>query len=184
VSSASIPEVEFFGRNMNVSELMTRSVRTCAPQDDLAAAGSAMWEADCGIVPIVDDARRVVGVITDRDICIALSTRGAPASQIRVQDVMSRKVAACAVDDEIEEALGAMASRQVRRLPVLDTDGALQGVLSLNDVVLRAAPARSRRGAGPTYDQVAETLKAICRHPSTRKPAAESPAAAKVLSTR
>lgn len=150
---------------MKVEDLMSRSVRTCSPNDDLATAGSAMWEADCGIIPVVDPSRKVLGVITDRDICIALSTRCAAASQIHVANVMSGNVYACRPEDDIDTALAAMARRQVRRLVVVNAEGRLEGILSLNDVVLRAEKAHGRRANVPTFDQVAETLKAISRHP-------------------
>lgn len=159
---------------MKVAELMSRFVRTCSPQDNLATAGAAMWESDCGIIPVVDPSRKLLGVVTDRDICIALSTRSATASQIRVADVMSRNVHSCAPDDDIETALKTMGERLVRRLPVLDGEGRLEGILSLSDIARRARRPGARRANGPTYDEVAETLKAICRVPAPSRKAGDA----------
>jgi CBS domain-containing protein len=102
-------------------------------------AAKIMWECDCGWVPVVDDARRVVGVVTDRDICMACYTRGSAPELISVAGTMSTNVHACRPDDPLENALAMMRNYRVRRLPVVDPDGALLGLLSISDILRRRA---------------------------------------------
>src|SRR5947199_9628145 len=105
---------------MLVESLMTRDAESARPESTLAEAAAVMWRRDCGIVPVTDEGGRVVGVVTDRDICMALSMRGQRAAEVRVSEVMARGVETCTPVDDVREALEAMARRQVRRLPVVD----------------------------------------------------------------
>ena len=131
---------------MLVKTLMTGSpLATCRPGDPLQAAARLMWERDCGAVPVVDNARHVVGVITDRDICMAAYTQGKPLSAIPVSSAMARQVISCHGEDDVRLAEDLMRDYQVRRLPVLNTDGQLVGMLSLNDL------ARSARDGNGSY---------------------------------
>ncbi|MFN3485786.1 MAG: CBS domain-containing protein [Planctomycetota bacterium] len=152
---------------MKVKDACTSDVKTCSPEANLAHAAVLMWENDCGVVPVVDGEGRPAGVITDRDIAIAVGTRGRPASEISVQDALSRNLRTVRPDDEVRLALEAMGAAQVRRLLVVDGRGVLVGVLSLSDVVRRL----DGRG-GPSGEDVLEALKAITRsHRAQEKPA-------------
>src|SRR5580765_5103655 len=119
---------------MQVREVMTRTPSVC----DLDATGNdaarVMWERDCGVVPVVDNAGRPVGVVTDRDLCMAAYLRGLPLRSIRVAEVMSRDL--CTIDSnaDLTDAEHLMQSHQVRRLPVVSGDGRLIGILSLSDI--------------------------------------------------
>jgi CBS domain-containing protein len=126
---------------MKVSELMTSGVSSCGPRTNLAEATAILWKKCCGALPVVDEKRRVVGVITDRDICIALGTRNWRASDISVEDVMSKNVFTCSPEDDVKVALALMHTHAVRRIPVVGTDRALVGVVSLSDVVRHTTPA-------------------------------------------
>jgi CBS domain-containing protein len=150
---------------MKVQDIMTAEVETCGPASDLANAATIMWKRDCGSVPVVDDDRRVVGMITDRDICMAVSTRNKLASAIKVSEVISGKVYACAPDDDVKNALETMQSAQLRRLPVVDNDGTLRGVLSINDVVLHSGKGRSKKHV--SHRDVMATLKVLSEHRKT-----------------
>ena len=157
---------------MKVQDVMSRELRTCAPDDDLGKAAIEMWQGDCGILPVVW-ADRVVGMITDRDICMGLALKGCRPGERRVRDVMSREVYSCIPDDDLGDALETMASRRVRRLPVVDGD-AIVGMVSMNDVLVHA----EERGHPPTR-QILATLRAICTPSALRVPStiAVSPAA-------
>jgi CBS domain-containing protein len=120
-----------------------------------------MWDNDCGVVPIVDAERNVIGLVTDRDICIAAATRSTSPSNIRARDVMSRDVYAIRAEDEVRGALRIMREQRVRRLPVLDDQDRLVGIISLNDLVARAD---CRKGADVPGEEFLETMKAICAH--------------------
>lgn len=148
---------------MTIAELMTRNVRACAPTDPLQTAARIMWEQDCGAVPVVGDDGRVVGMVTDRDVCMAAMFRGQPLHQCAVHDVMSHPVVACRAEDPVKQAEESMRAHRIRRLPIVDAEGRLSGILSVNDLVL-AAPgaAGQRRGLRP--EGVATTLSAISRH--------------------
>jgi len=143
-----------------VGDLMTRSVRSCGPDDALAEAGRALWEGDCGCVPVVADgpSERLVGVLTDRDVCMAAWTTGARLPALRVRDAMATSLHTCGPDDPVSHALELMSEAQVRRLPVLDETGRLVGILSLADVARASADPAS--GVDP--EDVGEALRAIC----------------------
>ncbi len=148
---------------MKVREMMSADVKSCGEQTDLASVAQIMWDGDCGIVPVVNSEHQLVGVITDRDICIAAATRASSPASIRAQDVMSRVLATCVGDDDAAEALETLKNRRIRRLPVVDDRDRLIGVLSVNDLISRA---ELRRGAEIAGEDVLDTLKAICAHPS------------------
>jgi CBS domain-containing protein len=146
---------------MTVKDIANFDVKVCSPDTDLASAAKIMWDCDCGVVPIVNEKRRVIGMVTDRDICIAAATRAAKASDIRVRDVMSEAVASCRADDDVHTALSVMKQRRVRRLPVLDAQERLVGILSVNDLATRAD---CRSGADVSGQAFLDTFKAICAH--------------------
>ena len=119
---------------MNVSQLMKSDVEICGPDDNLATAACRMWDADLGCLPVVDQDGQVIGMITDRDICMAALTRGQPLRDIPVAVAMSNEVLSCSPDATLIEAEEVMRSGQVRRLPVIDSDACLVGIVSLNDL--------------------------------------------------
>src|SRR4051794_15289878 len=100
---------------MNVEELMTRNVETCTTNDSLARAAQIMWERDCGYVPVLDSHRRLMGVLTDRDICMAAYTQGRPLQHITAAQVMSHNVKAASPSDSLEAVETLMQVHQIRR---------------------------------------------------------------------
>ena len=142
---------------MKVKELMTTDVKRCSPETNLAAAAKIMWEGDCGAVPVTDERNHVVGVITDRDICIAAATRPHTEGEIPVQDVMSKTLYTCSPGDDVRSALETMKSRKIRRLPVVEQGGKLAGILSIHDI---AAQSRTR-GAEVSSDSVLDAFIAL-----------------------
>jgi CBS domain-containing protein len=157
---------------MKVEEIMTRDVKTCRLQDTLNAAACLLWEADCGCAPVVDAESRVIGMITDRDICMSAYFRDRPLSTLLVSDAMSVQVFSCVPGDSVEQAEQTMRERQVRRLPVTDESGRIVGILSLNDIAREAENGRigrKRKSVKPTA--VAATLAAV-GEPHSPPPAA------------
>jgi CBS domain-containing protein len=154
---------------MKAKDLMTRDVKSSQPETSLAQAAVLMWDYDFGVLPVVDDKDRVMGLITDRDIAIASATKGRLATEIAVGEVMSGNVYACAEDEDIKSALKTMRREKVRRLPVIDNDGKLAGILSINDVVLRAEETRVGQAPEISYEDVASTFKALCEHSRVRQ---------------
>lgn len=151
---------------MKVQEIMTSQVESCRPETNLAEAAKTMWDNDCGALPVVDETGKVISLITDRDICIAVATQGRLAVEIVVGEVITGDIYACEPDDEIEVALKTMRQEKVRRLPVVKSDGTLGGILSMNDVVLCAEADKGNQRQGLSYTDVMKTLKAICAHRS------------------
>jgi CBS domain-containing protein len=146
---------------MNADQLMTKNVKTCSMNDTLEVAARIMWENDCGVVPIVDQDGRAVGMITDRDICMAGFTQGLQYWQIPVSVAASKTLLAIRPTDSLQNAEEIMRARQVRRLAVTDDSGKLLGVLSLNDLARHAG----RRADDLGLDEVTKTLSAICQRP-------------------
>ena len=120
---------------MLVKELMTGAPATCRPETNLGAAVEILWNRNCGFLPVVDAEEKVIGVVTDRDICIAMGTHNRLPGDLSVGEIATRRVFTCGPEDEIHEALYTMANKQVRRLPVVNKENVLEGVLSMDDVV-------------------------------------------------
>jgi CBS domain-containing protein len=140
---------------MKAKDLMTADPRTCAPQTNLAAAAELMLSADCGLLPVVDQGR-LVGVVTDRDLFIALATRNRPAAEVTVGEVAQSPVHTCTPEDDAEAVLATMRAHRVRRVPVEGFGGTVLGIISLDDVALAAG---SRPGLADR--DVVATLQAI-----------------------
>lgn len=146
---------------MKVKEIMSADPKFCSPDNNLSVVAALMWENDCGVIPVVDDESRVLGMITDRDICIAVCTKNRPASALSVREAMSKDAYDCFEDADVREALKVFRDVRVHRLPVVDKDGILKGILSLNDIVLAAEESKS---AAIPYDDVVKTFKAVYAH--------------------
>jgi CBS-domain-containing membrane protein len=143
---------------------MTQNAKAIWLTESLADAAKEMWENDCGALPVIRDGRKVVGMITDRDICMASAMRDRNPSAISVEEIMNTTVYAAAAEEDVEQALQTMRDHKIRRLPVLNLEGELQGIVSMNDIVLRA---KERNGKRPqiSYADVVKTYQAICKHP-------------------
>jgi CBS domain-containing protein len=140
---------------MLVKDLMTRDVSSCRPENNLAELAEVMWSQRCGALPILDDSGRVIGLITDRDICIALGTRNIRASDVLARDVSPLRYFTCSPDSDLPDALRTMANQEVGRLPVVNEIGQLVGILSMDDVIFRAGGGRSSLSDREIIDKVA-----------------------------
>ena len=146
---------------MTAKDLMRSDVKSCDADMDLASVAKIMWDYDCGTVPVVNEERKVIGMITDRDICIAAATRSAAPGNLRVRDVMVGQVYTCSPGDDVRTVLNTLKQRRVRRLPVVDQQQRLVGIISTNDLVARA---ESRSGAAVPGEEFLAALRAICEH--------------------
>jgi CBS domain-containing protein len=140
---------------MKVRDIMTDNPKCCGPDTNLAAATELMWINDCGVLPVLDDGK-LTGIVTDRDVCIAVGTRNCRPSETTVKDVASRAVQTCTPDDDVHTAMATMRRAQVRRLPVTE-DGKVVGILALNDIILAA----EHKYGNLDYDDVMNTIKAV-----------------------
>ena len=120
---------------MKVKDIMTQSAVCCSPETNVGAAVELMWVHNCGMLPVVGTDRKLIGIVTDRDICIAMGTRNRLAGELTVGEIATRNVFTCKPNDEIHDALNTMANKQVRRLPVVNDEGRPQGILSMDDII-------------------------------------------------
>lgn len=144
-----------------VHDAMRTRVYVCAPEDTLARAAQLMWEKDLGCLPVCAPGRQALAMLTDRDIAMAAFMQWKHLAEASVESAMSRSLCACSPDDELGQAEEMMRANQVRRLPVVDAQGVLVGLLSLGDVA-RYVRQRSPRAGSPAQQRLAETLAAIC----------------------
>lgn len=129
---------------LRVEDVMTHNPQCCEPEDDLATVANVMWDLDCGCVPIVGEGRRIAGMITDRDICMAALLNGKPLHELKVSSVMAKEIVTARVGDRVRSVQELMRKSKVRRLPVVDGDKKVVGVVSLFDLG-RAAVREKRR---------------------------------------
>ncbi len=141
---------------MLVRDIMQTDVACCNATADACAAAETLWDRDCGALPVLGQSGQVIGMVTDRDLCMAALTQGKRLDQIPVRSVMSRGVYTCRVDQEMAVAHYLMREHKIRRLPVLDRKGDLVGILSLNDLARIAEDEASRA-------EVAKTLAGVGR---------------------
>jgi CBS domain-containing protein len=150
---------------MRVKDIMTKQVTSCGPDDTLDRAAQLMWDKDCGLLPICarDGINRVVGVITDRDICMSALFQGKALSELRVADAMARQVQVCRPGDTFADAEESLRTLQLRRLPVVDDAGALVGIITLADLAREAARERKTKVKDITEAEVGDTLARVCQ---------------------
>jgi CBS domain-containing protein/dienelactone hydrolase len=142
---------------MKVQDIMTREVRTCTTDTTLPQVAKAMWNAACGAMPVIDERGKVAGMITDRDISMALVSTARRPSQIPAREAMTRPPHGCGPDDSLQQALDAMKKFKVRRLPVLSREGLLMGMLSVDDIIVRALASDA-----PSSADIIAALRTIC----------------------
>jgi FOG: CBS domain len=146
---------------MKVKEIMTPDAKACAETANLAKAAELMSHNNCGILPVVTAGGKVVGLITDRDICVAAAKNNQSLASMRVEEVITGNVHACCPEDDIQAALRTMRENKVRRLPVIDAEGMLSGILSMDDVLLNAEEVTGRTATELSYGDAVRTYKAI-----------------------
>ncbi len=151
---------------MNVRDIMSATVTCCGQHEDLESIALMMMNNDCGSIPITNDMGQPIGIITDRDIAIAAAARHKALWQLYAEDFLTgQPVSVCSADDDIHAALAVMQRARVRRLPVVNEDSEILGILSMDDVVSSAD--RGVRGKGSpdlSYDDAVMTLKVMSKH--------------------
>lgn len=169
---------------MNVSDVMTRGTSACEPHEPLERAAGIMWDRDCGAVPVVDATGALHGIVTDRDVAMSAYLKGRPLAAIAIGEVMSRDLHCCAPSDTLERALATMRQHQVHRMPVVDGEGRLVGMLAIADV-LQATQRVEPKQRQPLADALVDTLAAVRRPrieaPLPSAPVTATPSAASVL---
>src|SRR5512140_889039 len=126
---------------MLVSDIMTLNPECCTPECTAEQAARQMRQGAMGVLPVVEETetRKLVGIVTDRDLCMGVVAEGRIASEVTASDCMTRATVGCATGEPVERALQLMRERQVRRLPVVDSAGRVVGIISLTDIIRYAA---------------------------------------------
>ena len=148
---------------MKVKEVMMGTPYFGTLWANLGEAAALMWKGNCGFLPVVDDQEKVCGVVTDRDICIALGTRNQKAGEVRVGEVMQHRVYGCNPEDDVHIALQSMRDGHVRRLAVVDYNEKLVGVVSMDDILLHAEPNSFGNEPELSANEVVRTYRWIMR---------------------
>jgi CBS domain-containing protein len=147
---------------MQIHELMRKSIETCSVLDTLEIAAAKMWECDIGVLPVLNPEGHVAGMITDRDICMATYTQHKAPAEISVLSAMSKELFFTEPGATVQEAELTMRDHQVRRLPVIDSEGHLVGIISLNDLAREAEKEVGHRPKQINSQEVMTTLALIC----------------------
>ncbi len=148
---------------MKVKDLMTTDVKRCSDFATFNTAAHMMWDYDIGCVPIVDKEDHVVGMLTDRDICMSAYLQAVPLTAALVTTAMSKEISFCRPDDEIATAEKLMREKQIHRLPVVDADGKLLGLISLNDIAREAASETELRKPRQVTDaEIIQVIASVC----------------------
>ena len=150
---------------MKVKEVMTAgTIKSCNSETKLANAAKMMKDDNLGALPVVDKEKKVVGIITDRDICLSLASRNGKASEeITVKEILSKgKIHTINAEDELEDVLREMRMSRIGRLPVTDKDGRLKGMISVNNLLSRAIMKNEAIGElNAKEENLAKTIKAL-----------------------
>ena len=139
---------------MKVKNVMTKDPKFCVPSDSAQRAAGIMRDEHAGIVPVVESAQspKVIGVVTDRDLCMNVVAEGRDPGSVLVEQCMTTKVVTCTSSDSVDRVTELMRENQIRRVPVVGEQHELQGIVAMADVVGRATPKAT---------QTHETLKKV-----------------------
>jgi len=120
-------------------EVMTKNPVCCLPNDTVAKAAQLMKRENIGAIPVIENeqTQKLVGIVTDRDLALKIVAEGRDAKSTKVEAVMTRKVVTCRAEDDLQKALDAMSVHQLRRIPVVDNDNKILGIIAQADVATR-----------------------------------------------
>jgi len=121
------------------NEVMTNNPVCCLPNDSAATAAGLMKSKDIGSIPVIENeqTKKLVGIVTDRDLALKVVAEGRDAKTTKVEAVMTHNVVTCRADDDLQKALDAMADHQLRRIPVVNNDNKIVGIIAQADVATR-----------------------------------------------
>ena len=125
---------------MKIKYVMTKDPTSCVPSDTAQCAAKIMRDEDTGVVPIIENeqSRKVVGIVTDRDLCMNIVAEGRDPRTTQVHESMTTTVVGCSPQDSVDKATELMRENQIRRIPVIDDQHQLVGIVAMADIVGRA----------------------------------------------
>lgn len=149
---------------------MKTDVGFCSAEDNLMKTAEIMRRRDCGVVPIVDEENRVVGMLTDRDICLAVAARNRKASDVKCKELINGEAIVCSADDKLEDALRKMRKHQIKRLAAVGGKGELVGILSIADVLLFVRKDKNlKKKVYATLEKISKPRPIVLREVSAEK---------------
>jgi len=121
------------------NEVMTKNPVCCLPTDMVSKVAQLMKSKDIGPIPIIenDQSKKLVGIVTDRDLALKVVAEGRDPKSTKAQDVMTHKVVTCRAEDDVQKALDSMAGHKLRRIPVVDNNNGIVGIIAQADVAMR-----------------------------------------------
>ena len=127
------------------NEVMTKNPVCCLPNDMVAKVEKSMKRKNVGSIPVIENekTRKLVGIVTDRDLALKIVAKELDAKSTKVEAVMTRKVVTCSAEDDLQKALDAMSEHQLRRIPVVDNDNKILGIIAQADVATRVDKPKS-----------------------------------------
>ena len=146
---------------MKVQDVMKQPAVCCSPDTNVGAAVELLWVNNCGMLPVVGTDGKLQGVVTDRDICIAMGTRNRLAGELTIREIATKNVVTCKPEDEIHEALHSMSEKQVRRLPVVNNEGVPQGILSMDDIITHGDLGKWQGSCELSAEEIIRALKRL-----------------------
>lgn len=138
---------------MKCKDIMTSNPSTCSPEEISVQAARIMRDEDVGIVPVCEEDKKLVGVVTDRDICLTVVAEERHPREVKVSECMSEDLVTCQPEDEVQKAADLMKEYQVRRIPVVDNQGRILGMIAQADIALKVG----------TPEEVTETVQKISK---------------------
>lgn len=125
---------------MKVSEIMTAAPTCCSRGEKVQQAANIMRDLNVGVIPVVESETddTLVGLVTDRDLCLGIVARGLDPASEEVSSCMSEDIVSCQADDNVEKVVALMQKHQIRRIPVVDAENHIEGIVSLADITVRA----------------------------------------------
>jgi len=144
-----------------VQEIMYSTPKYCTKNDSLLNVVKELSKANVGSLPVVDSDKKVVGIITSRDVCKTLGKTNKPLAELHVNEAITAGVYVCKPEDSTQTALKIMRTKKVRRLPVIDKDGHLKGLLSLNRIVREPVGKEKAEIEYAGEENIVRTLRAI-----------------------
>lgn len=159
---------------MNINEVMTADVKSCNPDTNLDEAARLMWDYDCGAVPVVNEKNVAIGIVTDRDIAMAALLNHQPLWNLKAaQIIQGQHLCCCHQEDDVDGCLEKMEQNGVRRIPVVNQDGTLAGIVSMGDIVAATTNSKGKKSLGA--NDVLSMLKQVSgHHAATVRPVAAS----------
>lgn len=147
---------------MNLKDIMTTDVKSCTIDTMLDSVAMMMWENDCGSIAVVDDKGTPIGMITDRDIAMGSALQHRPLWEMATSEITNnRPVFTCNENDDVHSLLTTMQNNKIRRVPVVDDEGHIDGIVSIGD--LMAFAKKDAKSSGLSYDDTVNTCKAVSK---------------------